>query len=272
MRICLTVVVVVLFSVWSGASGCASDGGTAQDVVDDVAVDTSADDAVADDVGGDSASDDTDAATVDTAQGDTHEPVGTITLGLTLLELATNTPLGGATVTAGDATGVTATDGTLSIEVPADADVTLTVTGDEMRDHLLNFHTGVEAEQRTYELVVDGIVAAFEATLGGTFDDARGNAMIRVEDAAGQPISGMEITTDSAAEVAIVVYESSPSGVGLGNTTEEGPLAAILFANMQPGQVTPAFSHPSSYTCSGVSPLDVPAGAIVFGDYRCTLE
>ena len=231
-------------------------------------------DTIGGDTTADTAADSSDQDTVtDTGGGDTvaDTVVPTISLTLHLTDFLSTSPLVGLSVTILGETATSDSDGTVTLTVPPNADLAISVTGSGLRDHYLYHHTDTADATLSYPLATDSTVAALEAVLQLTVDDSKGLAEIATfEQGTGTPIPGLRITTDATSDLELVLDPAAAGGLSAGNTTLAGAPSAVIFVNLTAGAVTPSFDHPWGWTCEGPSPLDVPAGAYVLAEYRCT--
>ena len=290
----------VVAAVGCFASGCSDDAGTtSQDttgsdtVADASATDTIADasatdtgtDASATDAGTDASATDTGAATdtstdtgaatdtgtaTDTGGGDVVSS-GTIAFTLRFTDFVSSSPLEGLTVSVLDETATTDADGEVTLSVPPNADLKITMTGPGVRDYFIYHHTGASDVTLNYAVATDTTVAALEAVLQMSVDDSKGLLSVAPrERGTFGAIPGMTITADAASDLALVFDASSGTGLSPGNTTLDGSSSTAIFVNIAAGDVTPSFDSAWGWTCDGPSPIDVPAGAYVIAEYLCS--
>lgn len=195
----------------------------------------------------------------------------TAVLTLHFVDFVSQADLPALAVTALDASGTTDASGTVDLTVPVDTDIVIDVSGPGTRRHLFYLRTGAEDASLTYPLAADPTIAAFESVLQLTVDDAKGILEIAAVDAStGAPIPDLTITTDAAADVALVYDPASQTGLSVGATTIAGAPSATILVNIDAGLVTPTFTHLWGWTCTGPAALDVPAGSHVLAEYACT--
>ena len=194
-----------------------------------------------------------------------------VTLTLHLIDFLTKADLEGLSASVLDQSGTTDAGGTVTLSVPRDTDLTITVTGAGTRDHLFYHRTGADDEALTYPLGTDGTITAFEAILGLTVAETKGILEIVTFDAStGAPIPNLTITADAASDLTLVFDAASGTGLSAGATTVEGSPSTAILVNIDAGAVTPSFTHLWGWTCSGPPALDVPAGSYVIAEYGCS--
>lgn len=215
-----------------------------------------------------STTDTSDTSTTDTA--DTSD--GKVDATFTLVDFLSSAPLEGAELALDGVTETTDAEGKATLRVTPGADLGITVTGDGFRDHYFYLRARATETSYTYTIATDTTITAMETLFSPLeVDDTKGLLSISVREAGtGASIPGMTITTDAAADLNLIFDSASGTGLSPGNVTLEGSSSTAILVNVEPGDVTPSFAHPSDYACDvGPMPVDVPAGAYVIATYEC---
>lgn len=189
-------------------------------------------------------------------------------------------PLSGLTLEGFGQQVVTDAEGVATLMVPHKGDMALTLKGPGIRDHYLysQFDSAdVDPDLGygiTYSIATENTLTILEGQLQGiTIEDTAGLLSLGVRNrATNRGIPGMHLATDASAALQAVIDVNSPFGFSPGNTTLANSPSLSVFINIEPGDVTPIFTHEDDWTCEGSPmPIPIPAGSYVIIGYSCDL-
>lgn len=226
----------------------------------------------------------TDVEPTDTTPTDVTDVTDTVPMTEGTYELVlfqTTTPLEGATLSIGDETHVTGSDGKAVFHHPKGEDFVAILTKDGYLDQYL--YGGAPTGDRYSRLLGipdEATLVGLGAALGLALDpnDTLLNVAVRElrPDGTTIPLAGATVSLDVAYDVALIRDNATPTGFNVGTTTLDTDPTSVYFVNSAAGQVTPTIVPPAGYTCAVFPGVDATleitnhAGGVSMLTFACS--